>query len=82
MSKQSVTITKPDANTIQVIAGSRGFTFSFDRLKALWNGAIDEDVILAFQFHVALQQAGINPHTATAAQIKSAIEAQTYWLGQ
>jgi hypothetical protein len=30
---------------------------------------------------VTLQQAGVNPGTATLAQIKAALEAQTYWWG-
>lgn len=80
MSKQSVTVTKPDANTVQIAIGPETYTMSIEHLKAIWNGYRDE-IFLIYQFHVSLQAAGVNPNTATAAQIKTAIEAQTYWWG-
>lgn len=80
MSKQSVTITRPDPGVIQIAIGNETFTESTDRLKEIWNGTRTLEM-LVFQFHVALQAAGVNPNTATAAQIKNAIEAQTYWWG-
>ncbi len=80
MSKQSVVITKPDPDTVQIAVGMETFAVPVSRLKAIWNGMRDE-AMLVFQFHVALQAAGINPNTATNAQIKNAIESQTYWWG-
>ncbi len=80
MTKQAVTITKPDADTVQIAVGPQAFTVSVEELKKIWNGQRDV-AMLIFQFHVVLQAAGINPNTATPAQIKAAIEAQTYWWG-
>lgn len=80
MSKKAVVITKPDADTVQVAIGPETFKIPVERLKDIWNGHRDVAMLL-FQFHVVLQAAGVNPGTATAAQIKTAIEAQTYWYG-
>ncbi len=80
MTKQSVVITKPDADTVQIAIGNETYRLPVDQIKAIWNGQRDV-AMLIFQFHVALQAAGVNPGTATAAQIKTAIEAQTYWWG-
>lgn len=80
MSKKSVVITKPDADTVQIAIGNEMMKVSVNKIKAIWNGERDE-MLLIFQFHVALQAAGINPNTATPAQMKAAIEAQTYWWG-
>jgi hypothetical protein len=80
MSKQSVTLTKPDANTVQIAIGPETYTLAVAEIKSIWNGSRDVSMLI-FQFHVALQAAGVNPNTATAAQMKAAIEAQTYWWG-
>lgn len=80
MTKQSVVITKPDANTVKIAIGPETFALPIAELKAIWNGSRDVAMLL-FQFHVILQAAGVNPNTATAAQMKTAIEAQTYWWG-
>lgn len=80
MSKQAVVVTKPDANNVQIAIGNETFTLPLAQIIAVWNGLRDTDFLI-FQFHVVLQQAGVNPNNATPAQIKAAIEAQTYWWG-
>ncbi len=80
MTKQPVTITKPDANTVMIAVGSETYTMPMGDLKKRRNGARSLEDLL-FQFEIALSQAGIDPNAATAAQIKTAIEAQTYWWG-
>lgn len=80
MSKQSVVVTEPDANTVQIAIGNETYLVPLSFIRAIWNGQRDIAMIL-FQFHVVLQAAGLNPNTATALQLKTAIEAQTYWWG-
>lgn len=80
MTKQSVVLTRPDVNTVQIAIGPQTLAVSVDEIKRIWNGE-RAVAMLVFQFHVVLQQAGVNPNTATPAQIKAAIEAQTYWWG-
>ncbi len=80
ISKQPVTLTKPDANTLQIAIGNETMTLPIAELHAIWDGRRDV-IMLLFQFHLALAAAGVNPKTATAAQVKAAIEAQTFWWG-
>ncbi len=78
--KQPVVLTNPAGSTFQVAIGNETMTFDAAQVKAIWNGARDLDFLL-FQMLIVLQAAGVNPNTATLAQMKTAIEAQTYWWG-
>ena len=78
--KQNVVITRPSPGTIQIAVGSETFTLPLAELHALWDGQRDV-ITLLWEMHLALRAAGVNPHTATPAQVKAAIEAQTYWWG-
>lgn len=80
ISQKSVTLSNAGGGVASVTIGSEVHTFDLDDLKAVWDGRRSLDCLL-FQFLVALVQAGVNPRTATLAQIKNAIEAQTYWWG-
>ncbi len=79
-SKQSVTITQPSAGMVTLAIGNETMTFPLAMAQKRRNGGRDLEDLL-FQFEIALQAAGVNPVTATLAQIKTAIEAQTYWWG-
>lgn len=78
--QKSVVVTKPDANTVLIAIGNETHTVQVAELQAMWNGRRDL-ACLIWQMFVVLQQAGVNPNNATAAQMKTAIEAQTYWWG-
>jgi hypothetical protein len=80
LTKQPVVLTNPAGPTYQVAVGPEAYAFDREQLRAIYNGLRDLDFLL-FQFVVTLQQAGVNPGTATLAQIKAALEAQTYWWG-
>jgi hypothetical protein len=80
LTKQSVVLTNPAGPTYQAAVGNEAYTFDQQRVRDIYNGLRDLDFLL-FQFVVTLQQAGVNPGTATLAQIKAALEAQTYWWG-
>lgn len=80
MTKQSVTITRPDAGTVQIAIGNETHTLPMSLLTKRRDGIRDVEDLL-FQFEIALQASGVNPKTATLAQIKNAIESQTYWWG-
>ena len=78
LSKQSVVLTNLGGGSFQLQLGMNGWTFDRSRVVDLWNGGLDLDLLL-FQLIVALFQAGVNPNVSTFAQIKAAVEAQTYW---
>lgn len=78
--KQAVTVTKPDADTVAIAIGVAVYYVPIDTLRDIQNG-LRPIAFLLGQFVQVLQAAGVNPNTATAAQIKNAIEAQTYWWG-
>jgi hypothetical protein len=80
LSKQSVALTQLGGGQYQVSIGPETFLFSGHDVRALWNGERALGYLL-FQFLIVLQQAGVNPNTATFAQVQSAIQAQTYWWG-
>lgn len=82
--KQSLTVTRPDAanqpDLVNLAIGNESFNLSVDDFRRVWKGE-RHPLFLVFQICIVLQQAGVNPNNATPAQIKSAIEAQTYWWG-
>lgn len=80
LTKQAVTLTNLGGGTFSLAVGPETYTFDSGRVKAIWNGLRDLDHLL-FQILVVLVQAGVNPNTATFAQVKTAVEAQTYWWG-
>jgi hypothetical protein len=80
ISKQSVVLTNAGGGTFNLAVGPETFTFSQEQVRTLWDGRRDLDHLL-FQILITLAQAGVNPKTATFQQIKTAVEAQTYWWG-
>ncbi len=80
MSQQSVTVSLDSPGVAIIAVGPETFTFPLDRFRSIWNGE-REPLMLIFQMFLALRAAGLNPNTATLAQMKAAIEAQTYWWG-
>ncbi len=78
--QQSLVITKPDPDTVQIAIANETHTFPLAMIHALWDGQRDLSHLL-FQIHIRLKQAGVNPKTATGAQLKTAIESATYWWG-
>jgi hypothetical protein len=80
VTKQALTVSSPGTGLVALQIGPEGFIFPIQRLHALWDGVRDLEDLL-FQIHVVLVQAGVDPHTATPAQLKAAVEAQTYWWG-
>ncbi len=80
LTKQSVTVTMPDPDTVQIQIGPQGFAVPVSDLRKRRNGQRTVEDLL-FQFEVVLQTAGVNPNTATLAQVKAAIEAQQFWWG-
>ncbi len=76
MTKQSLTITKPDDFLIAI--SNQTFTVSVGDIKKRRNGQREVEDLL-FQMEIVLAQAGLNPNNASLAAMKAAIEAQTYW---
>lgn len=78
----SVSLGAPTGGVVPVTIGPLTLNFDLSDLKAVFVDR-DERVLRAFlagQFCVVLQQAGVDPRTATFAQIKTAIEATKYWV--
>lgn len=80
MTKKAVTVTLDSPGVARIAVGNETFTFPLERFRGIWNGD-REPLMLIFQMFLSLRQAGLNPNTATLAQMKSAIEADTYWWG-
>jgi hypothetical protein len=78
--KQSITLTNPAGSGYAVAIGPETFFFDRQEIRAIWSGRRDF-VFLLYQMVIVLQQAGIDPNTATLSQIKTTLEAQTYWWG-
>jgi hypothetical protein len=81
ITQQSVVLTQPSPGVIQIAVGNETHTLPLPFLIGFYNGAGRDTSLLLFQFAKVLQQAGVNPNTATLAQMKTAIEAQTYLWG-
>lgn len=80
MTQQSVTLAEPSPGVVSIAIGSESYDLPISRIVEIWNGERPIEILL-FQFHIILQAAGVNPNTATAAQIKAAIEAHKVWWG-
>ncbi len=79
-SMQSVVVTKPDADTIQIAIGNETYRVPISQIVGLWDGNRDINCLL-WQMFAVLRTANVNPKTATALQMKNAIEAQQYLWG-
>lgn len=82
LTQVSITLGAPVDGVVPVAIGPLTLYFQMADVKAVWLDR-DERVLRAFllgQIAVVLQQAGVNPTTATNAQIKTAVEAKTYWV--
>ena len=78
----SVTLGTPVNGQVPVSIGPNTYYVSEADFMALWNDR-DEGSLRTYvlcQFALVLQQAGVNPNTATFAQIQTAIQAQKYWV--
>jgi hypothetical protein len=67
---------------VPLSVGPNTYSIAISELKRIF---LDRDELalrhyLLCQMSLVLQQAGLNPATATAAQMKTAIEAQQYWV--
>lgn len=84
IAKHSVQLTRPDPandpDRVRVAIINETFDFSVEEIRQCWRGQRDPRFLL-FQMFIVLHQAGVDPRTATAAQIRNAIEAQTYLWG-
>lgn len=82
MRKQSIEFDRPDPTNrptfVVASTGNEGIEFDVSELKALWQGRNSPEFLL-HQMIIALLESGVNPNTATPAQIRSAIRAAQYW---
>ncbi len=79
LAKKSVTLTN-QGGTFTIAVGSETFTFSSADFLSIYDGRRNLDMLFV-QVIQQLQSAGVNPNTATFAQIKTAVEAATYYWG-
>lgn len=79
-SQQSIVLSNPAGPMFQVQIGNETYLFDGAMVRAIANGVRSLDFLLS-QFVVVLQQAGIDPNTATLLQIKQTLEAKQYWWG-
>ncbi len=80
ITKQAVTLTNQGGGVFTLAVGNEAYTFPLGLVTSLWDGRRDLEHLL-IQILVVLVQAGVNPKTATFSQVKTAVEAQTYWWG-
>lgn len=77
-----VTLAAPDADgRVGISVGPNAWRVPLALLQQLYDDR-DEASLLRFlvlQMGVVLQQAGVDPRTATHAQIAAAVQAKTYW---
>jgi len=78
----NLTVTKPDNDTIQIAIGPNTYTVEINRLKEIFfdrNESVLRTYLLC-QMALVLQQAGLDPRTATLQQMKTAIESKQFWV--
>jgi hypothetical protein len=78
----NLTIGTPVNGVVPVTIGANTYYVNESELLAIWNDR-DETSLRKYvlcQMALVLQQAGVNPTTATFAQIQTAIQTPKYWV--
>ena len=78
----SVTLGAPVNGQVPVSIGPNTYWVSAADFLKIWNDR-EESTLRSYvlcQFALVLQQAGVNPATATFAAIQTAIQSQKYWV--
>lgn len=81
-SQVDISLTAPVNGQVGIVIGNTTYYVGIPQLRAIWNGR-DESILrdyLLCQMALVLQQAGVNPLTATNQQMATAITAQQYWV--
>lgn len=69
-----------DGQTLDVVIGPEGMSFTIFDLTGVYNGSRTPEMFL-FQLADRLQQAGVNPNTASPAEVAEALDASNYRWG-
>ena len=77
---QSVSLSVPTPGTLRIAIGSETHDVTVNQLQSIHDGVRDVTHLL-WDFFKVLRAAGLNPRTATLAQMKNAIESQQYLWG-
>ncbi len=80
LAKQSVTLTNQGGGVFTLAVLNETYTFSSNEFLSIYDGRRSMDMLFV-QVIVQLQAAGVNPRSATFAQIKTAVEAAQYFWG-